>query len=89
MKNTKHTKGEWSVEAINLIKCNGEQICSTNSMIDEYKENAKLIAAAPFLLEALIKLRKSMVETYKLIGTSEADIERLKIVNEAIKKATK
>ena len=45
------TQGEWTVEAKNLIKCNGEQIGSANSMIDEYEVNAKLMAASKDLLE--------------------------------------
>ena len=40
------------------------------------------------LLDALKTLQESMEETHKMIGSSEADKERLKIVKNAIKKAT-
>lgn len=58
METSKHTEGEWKVEAKNLIKCNGEQIGSANSMLDEYEANAKLMASSKKLLEILIKITK-------------------------------
>lgn len=56
MESLKHTKGEWFIQGKNLIRCNNEQVASANSMLDEYEANAKLIASAPELLEALIML---------------------------------
>lgn len=101
---TKHTKGEWSVDGFNttsvITNINGyTKICDCHiagiigndalQYLEENKANAKLIAAAPELLEALIKLEKSMKETHKMIGSSEADLERFKIVKNAINKAIK
>jgi hypothetical protein len=68
---TKHTKGEWIMDCRNKaieenpnhlqIISNEVQICLVNHAIGEinvheYVANAKLIAAAPDLLEACIKM---------------------------------
>jgi hypothetical protein len=79
---TKHTQGEWIIQGKTLIKCNGEQTASVNSMIDEYEANAKLIAAAPDLLNALLAVYKDL-EQFSLLPSTE------RIVKEAINKANK
>lgn len=84
MKNLKRTKGEWTIQGKNLIKCNNEQIGSANSMLDEYEANAKLMAAAPDMLEALIDL-DSLINSLGLNLPSEFLIK----YQNAIKKATK
>jgi hypothetical protein len=56
MQKIKHTNGEWFIQGKNLIKCGNEQIASANSMLDEYEANAKLISAAPDLLNVVLKL---------------------------------
>jgi hypothetical protein len=94
METSKHTEGEWKVEAKNLIKCNGEQIGSANSMLDEYEANAKVMASAPDLLKSMIELKKSMDETIKwqnggLKHLSQAEQDRYKIICDTIDKATK
>ena len=71
---TKHTQGEWSILGKTLIKCNGEQVASVNSILDEYEANAKLIANAPLMLEALLKIQ------------SRTDL--FPFINEVIQKAT-
>lgn len=90
---TKHTKGKWEIigfagehdEAGAAIKCNDEFICTTshvrNNNWDEYYANAKLIAAAPELLEALISMRE--------IVTIHVLYPQIKLMDDAIKKATK
>lgn len=82
METSKHTEGEWKVEAKNLIKCNGEQIGSANSMLDEYEANAKVMAASTDMLEALIEARK-WAEDYGM----NKDVYNQ--INNAINKATK
>ena len=78
----KHTEGEWKVEAKNLIKCNGEQIGSANSMIDEYEANAKLISAAPNILDAL----KAIIKTNGNIAINDKEwINAIKAINKATK----
>lgn len=83
METSKHTEGEWKVEAKNLIKCNGEQIGSANSMLDEYEANAKLMAASTDILEALIEARK-VIRLYET-----TNVLLLNKIDNAIKKATK
>jgi hypothetical protein len=59
----KHTKGNWKIDdnqklplAIIVDDENGEGICEIGLRTEENKANAKLIAAAPELLEALKEL---------------------------------
>ena len=55
------------------------------SEIKEAEANAKLIAAAPELLEALIEI----VKVFDVENLSHGDVERIKKANNAINKATK
>ncbi len=95
MEEFKHTKGPWKIVKAyqDELKCDmmsiqrdkkgdniSESVCGIFRMKDIDKANAKLIAAAPELLEALIKI--------KSMGGFGADGEIGKIINEAIKKAT-
>ena len=103
----KFSQGEWTSKRT-LIKCNGELVAYTATLIDRVDEtrldgeswldmrhrtnaerlacseeemaNAKLIAAAPSLLEALISLYESLPDGYAS--------ECLPMVRKAIKKAT-
>lgn len=93
---TKHTKGEWVVEKSGAmpkqrIRSDKMQIiCDCFSFSEGIKDeeaeaNAKLIAAAPELLEALIKLLSSEYPNYKTIDDSKHPANLALI---AIKKAT-
>lgn len=62
---TKHTQGEWKVTTdgqkvtsiLDRNDANGfNNVCSINEHVEEREANAKLIAAAPALLEALIDI---------------------------------
>jgi len=59
MNTSKHTQGQWVINKDNSISTNSfdkvliAQVCSANNNDQEQKSNAKLIAAAPELLEAL------------------------------------
>jgi hypothetical protein len=67
----KHTKGIWEVRTFNsdkiifrhAIHCNGTNICKImrddNDNSEEEQANAKLIASAPDLLEALVEIIKT------------------------------
>lgn len=84
---TKHTKGDWEAYYSEFFKTfsihndlTSTLICHLNSSSEEAEANAKLIAAAPELLEALIAL----------INANPRGVDK-KITNqaiEAIKKAT-
>jgi hypothetical protein len=80
---TKHTKGEW------IVKSNSE-LCWVESKTHHIatvsfgnEANAKLIAASPDLLEALIKC-KNQLASY----SSEKSIDCWYLAEQAIKKAT-
>lgn len=75
---TKHTKGEWSVDGLNttsvITNINGyTKVCDCHlagitgndalQFLEENKANAKLIASAPDLLEALISLMNDIRPT--------------------------
>lgn len=93
----KGTKGEWSIEEsfddmykqkifnISTDSMEGLAVIYTGSELfkDEQESNAKLIASAPDLLEALIKIRKS-IKDQKLESNFG---HTLSYVDEAIKKA--
>ena len=94
---TKFTKGEWKVAQLNnLVDAkNGEilhvvtnhenyynEICTLYRNKDENKANAKLIAAAPDLLEACVNSFKTFIS---IGSTMESDI-MIQLEN-AIKKA--
>lgn len=57
---TQHTPGAWKVGSKykNDIVCNSTHLTIARAMLqnEEYEANARLIAAAPELLEALIEL---------------------------------
>lgn len=75
MKNLKHTKGEWGIETQPLTRpkdCKQYYITANNGslLIAEFKRsnhlkeeaeaNAKIIAAGPDMLEALVELKKDL-----------------------------
>jgi len=90
MENLKHTKGEWYINprASTNVMCNSKSIanCSgsqSGDNLEQEQSNAKLIAAAPELLEALI-LANRLITGY-IPALSD---DHMKIKN-AINKATK
>lgn len=61
MKNLKHTKGEWKVnQHESIVDENGYGIAQIHGILHEkdWKYNAKLMAAAPDLLNELIKAQE-------------------------------
>lgn len=61
---TKHTEGKWIVKDGNIVKCNNTSICMVVriSVSDEAaKANARLIAAAPQMLETI----QECLDTYE------------------------
>lgn len=92
----KHTKGEWLIQedfpnrSVEIKNINHERICSVmpfgNKSKEEFNANAKLIAAAPELLEALIKANK-ILQLMKDNGYSISSITLSEQTN-AINKAT-
>ena len=89
-----HTKGKWLIEErenefmVNVL-ANGKRICEIKSFIGkpfndptkkEAEANAKLIAAAPDMLKALISAEMFHQGFHSPIGT---------IIRKAIEKATK
>lgn len=99
---TKHTKGEWvylkleddsfAVKEKGLFK-NGEwtfsdRICTLEHYTKENEANAKLIAAAPELLEALIYYFDVLEEVRGQDWNDKPDHVLIKMIN-AVNKATK
>lgn len=97
MSEFKGTKGLWKIDPLNeisIIDCSGDNmsqlVCQTNGKWDRKEKlaNAKLIAAAPELLEALEEA-KIQIEylhgKFKETGSGNAVLSRME---QAIKKAT-
>jgi len=86
MENLKHTTGEWesSEYAYYLVRCNNSLIANVNSSHRDSIANAKLIAAAPDLINALIEAR----DLIRREGYGEKHLT-LVTINNAINKATK
>ena len=100
----KFTEGEWIVDkkrdtvCIDIL-CNGEVIATCwddDNRVDELRANAKLIAAAPGLIEACIKLKEwndkyppGRIYDYSQGKAIENELTSIvKMQFEAIKKAT-
>lgn len=90
---TKHTKGEWKVSQSKterlgniVVDSNTRNIAKVLSWDLEAKANAKLIAAAPELLEAL----KCIIEKEKMFNLEIPVVlhEPFRKAEQAIKKAT-
>ena len=81
----KYLNGPWTVEIGDeeglTIDCEEGSICTVDCPADEMQEVANLIAAAPDLLEALLKVQKDL-EQWSLKPSTE------KLVNSAISKTT-
>ena len=83
---TKHTQGEWKRSSLRdremVVDDFGCQIAQLNNLQPEFRENAKLIAAAPDLLRVLINVKSyiDLDEEFRDMLSEE--------INEAIKKAT-
>jgi len=93
---TKHTKGEWTTEECSsggLIVCLGDSKDWGSQRVQIVSEtNAKLIAAAPKLLEALIELEQRVVMIMSQLVDSPHEISNditIQKVRNAIKEATK
>ena len=86
---TKHTKGEWTTQECSsggLIVCLGDQKDWSAQRVQIANEaNAKLIAAAADLLEALIVAKAILNLAYPLFDEWPESI----LINKAIEKATK
>lgn len=100
---TKHTPGPWlayygsSEELVTIIDSQNEDICELAPFVDDYSEeemnaNAKLMAAAPEMLEAL-----NAIMNYKRIFKGFLDSMKdeqadggspFELIENAIKKAT-
>ena len=102
MENLKHTKGEWFINpnASRNVRCGNKTIANCSSGQDgeneiEEKANAKLIASAPKLLEALIEAKEQIEHLAWKINKDGSDFakvttkEALKQIENAINKATK
>ena len=87
----KFTEGEWIIDDIDILSESGMGICQVYDASDSHisdmdqdivNANAKLIAAAPELLDACIKLAE-YIETHNI-----SDGEAYFIAKNAIKNAT-
>lgn len=88
--NFKHTQGDWEIAPNKLTVVVNNIIVADCDTTDEYhstksemEANAKLIAAAPKLLKALIAISEWDKRNEAIIGTTI-----INAVNSAIKKAT-
>ena len=97
----KFTQGEWEVASVDyventkqlhvLVKGKGGLVCTlfhlsgASSVKEEAEANAKLIAAAPDMLEALNDLVEHIVS---VLPFGKQDIKKILAAKQAIKKAT-
>ena len=86
-----HTKGEWKVTKsgnknfdLAIVVEDGGSICHITKWFDA-KGNAKLIAAAPDMLEALINIVDAQYDPNKTLANLNSEVKTAK---ELIKKAT-
>lgn len=85
---TKHTKGEWTATQTSISDSNGVIATAYVNTVKRYigkqeaEANAKLIAAAPDLLEALLAIRNYSN------AFNECPPKMKDCINNAIKKAT-
>lgn len=91
---TTHTHGEWKVKQTFIYDSVGviaTTYVNTKIVFKEAEANAKLIAAAPELLEALIEAEKKLNSILTVCSENPSqmlqDVTYQKIIN-AIKKAT-
>lgn len=93
---SKHTSGQWHAKEYHGITdirtdahtINGMTICSINEDMEEAEANAKLIAAAPELLEAL-KMFVVSEQFRQMVKKSNGEFDTaFKAAEAAIKKAT-
>ncbi len=77
---TTHTPGPWTIDDDRFIVSNKMLIGQTFNTCDEYSANARLIAAAPDLLEAL----EYLVGAYDIAAPTADDWDRARL---AISKA--
>lgn len=65
---SKHTKGEWKVNdyVYYLVMCNNTLIANVNTSHIDCGDNAKLIAAAPDLLDALNQMNDYFIHCKQL-----------------------
>lgn len=100
MKN-KHTQGQWSIQ---YFGDNGNRNCFIHSdsatiakvmQIDEAEANAKLIAASPIMIDALIQVKKTLEMARRYMPKSIKNSDKFDFENavatigSAIDKATK
>jgi|DEB0MinimDraft_10_1074344.scaffolds.fasta_scaffold16653_4 hypothetical protein len=89
---SKHTKGEWFASGTEVISIPSQVKISNQISGENYekaKANAKLIAAAPDLLEALKIFRKQVGITWDSVDGKDFEAgAMLDIIDNAIKKAT-
>ncbi|WP_154081304.1 hypothetical protein [Stenotrophomonas hibiscicola] len=98
----KHTKGPWVIVrgdewTTDIATVEGElpdgrpahwNVASVNKQRDEWEYNRRLIAAAPELLEALIRLEAELVEDKYGECYEPSPFENLALARAAIAKAT-
>jgi hypothetical protein len=98
MKEFKGTKGDWATGLFPnlnhphrtiLTTDNGTEICTIHLDNIEVRANAKLIAAAPELLEALQKAKKNIEAAHKIIESTSVLCSKgiFEIIDKAINKA--
>lgn len=86
----KGTKGEWDLTKFRNVYGDGKMICATQSNFTEEEEiaNAKLIAAAPDLLQIVLRLKKEYEEIPE-DTLSDGALKFKKEIEKAIEKALK
>ena len=79
---SEHTPGPWKVVGLSVISDSGIICNPPSGPIDELEANARLIAAAPDMLEALEAMRDAIIPTEDCYAAILADAAIAKAIGE-------
>lgn len=68
---SKHTPGPWVVDVYGDVTANGEDVARIASSYDCAEHDARLIAAAPCMLSAMIEAKDAMESSYRIKGKGD------------------
>jgi hypothetical protein len=80
---------EWVIDGNEIKQGKGGSICAVNMNVDDWEQNIKLIAAAPYLLEACEQMKEALYNLDCRDVITEKILEAENKIFDAVNKATK